>query len=80
MDSNGNFIDTAWYLPSPLGSTLANAMLMRNDGSVVIGANSNINGGVMIFFDASGVVQWSAKLDSTQFAATKINSLNLPQQ
>jgi hypothetical protein len=75
MDSNGNFIDTAWYLPSPLGSTLANAMLMRNDGSVVIGATSNLIGGVMIFFDASGAVQWSAKLDSTQFAATKINSL-----
>lgn len=75
MDVNGNFLDTSWYLPSPLGSVLSKSMLMRNDGSIVIGASSNIAGGLLIYFDNQHVVQWVAKMDSTQFAVTKINSL-----
>ncbi|MFN0189449.1 MAG: T9SS type A sorting domain-containing protein, partial [Bacteroidia bacterium] len=75
MDTNGNFLDTSWYLPSPLGSTLSSAMFIRNDGSVVIGANSNIEGGLLLYFNNQHVLQWSAKMDSTQFAVTKINSV-----
>lgn len=75
MDTNGNFLDTSWYLPSPLGSTLSRAMYIRNDGSVVIGANSTIYGGLLLYFDNQHVLQWSAKMDSTQFAVTKINSI-----
>ena len=75
IDVNGNFLDTSWYLPSPLGSVLSKSMLMRNDGSIVIGANSSIAGGLLIYFDNQHVVQWVAKMDSTQFAVTKINSL-----
>ena len=75
MDVNGNFLDTSWYLPSPLGSVLSKSMLMRSDGSIVIGASSNIAGGLLIYFDNQHVVQWVAKMDSTQFAVTKINSL-----
>ncbi len=75
IDVNGNFLDTSWYLPSPLGSVLSKSMLMRNDGSIVIGASSNIAGGLLIYFDNQHLVQWVAKMDSTQFAVTKINSL-----
>ncbi len=76
MDPAGNFLDTAWYLPSLLGNTLAKDMLVRNDGSVVIGASSNLHGGIIVFFDLAGVVQWTAKIDSTQFALTRVNSLD----
>ncbi|MBK9399688.1 MAG: SBBP repeat-containing protein [Bacteroidetes bacterium] len=75
LSPNGVFLDTAWYLPSPLGSTLATSMLVRNDGSVALGALSNINGGVIVYFDNTLNQQWSAKIDSTQFAVTKVNSL-----
>lgn len=75
LDQNGVFLDTAWYLPSPLGSTLATSMLVRNDGSVALGALSNINGGLIVYFDNTLALQWSAKIDSTQFAVTKVNSL-----
>ena len=77
LDANGNFLDTAWYLPSPLGSTHACSMQIRSDGSVVVGANSNINGGLLLYFNNQHVFQWAAKLDSTAFAATKINSVAL---
>lgn len=77
MDTNGNFLDTAWYLPTPLGSTLAKSMIVRNDGSVVLGVNSNINGGLIIYFDDQFNFQWAAKIDSTLFTATKVNSLAL---
>ncbi|MBL7924084.1 MAG: hypothetical protein JNL88_07790 [Bacteroidia bacterium] len=77
MDQNGTFLDTAWYLPAPMGSTLASAMVIRNNGSVVLGANSNINGGLLLYFDNQQVFQWAAKLDSTQFAATRVNSVAL---
>ncbi|MBK7965184.1 MAG: hypothetical protein IPK10_07750 [Bacteroidetes bacterium] len=58
-----------------LGNVFSNSMVMRSDGSVAIGANSNVLGGLLIYFDNQLDYQWSAKLDSTQFTVTKINSL-----
>lgn len=75
MDNNGNFLDTTWLQPAPLGNLFSNSMVMRSDGSVAIGANSNVLGGLLIYFDNQLDYQWSAKMDSTQFAVTKINSL-----
>lgn len=75
VDPNGNVIDTAWYLPSPAGNTFAKSILMRNDGSVAVGALSNLLGGITLLFDVTGTVQWVAKIDSTPFATTRVNSL-----
>ena len=75
MDSNGNFLDTAWYLPYPLGSTLAKSMFVRSDGSIVIGANSSISGGLLLFFNDQFSFQWAAKVDSTPSAVTRISSV-----
>jgi len=50
-------------------------MLMRNDGSVAIGALSNLLGGITVFFDPAGTVQWVAQIDSTPFASTRVNSV-----
>jgi len=75
VDPNGTFIDTAWYLPTPAGNTFAKSVLMRNDGSVAIGALSNLLGGITMLFDPSGAVQWVAQIDSTPFASTRVNSL-----
>ena len=79
MDQNGTFLDTVWYNTVPGYNTLSKQMEVRSDGSVVVAAESNILGGLLIYFDPTGVVTWSAKIDSTQFASTKINSVaNFP--
>jgi uncharacterized delta-60 repeat protein len=75
IDQQGNFLDTAWF-PAP-GSILTKSMVIRNDGSVALATNSNINGGMIHFFDASLNPMWSAKLDSTQLALTRANSISL---
>ena len=75
VDPNGTFLDTAWYLPTPTGNTFAKSVLMRNDGSVAIGAVSNLLGGITMLFDPAGTVQWVAQIDSTPFATTRVNSL-----
>ena len=75
VDPNGTFLDTAWYLPTPTGNTFAKSMLMRNDGSVALGALSNLLGGITVFFDPAGTVQWVAQIDSTPFAFTRVNSV-----
>lgn len=75
LDQNGTFLDTVWYNTVPGINTLPKAMAIRSDNSVVLAAESNIFGGLVIFFDPTGSVLWSAKIDSTQFAATRINSV-----
>lgn len=75
MDAAGNFLDTTWM---PLtGSTLITAMDIRNDGSVAATANSNINGGIVFSTDAALNFVWSQKIDTTQFALTRANSIDL---
>ncbi len=75
VDANGNFIDTVTYQPAQSSSILAKSMLMRNDGSVAIGAESNIDGGIILFFDPSGTTLWTQEIDTTQFAVTRVNSI-----
>ncbi|MFM9008054.1 MAG: SBBP repeat-containing protein [Bacteroidota bacterium] len=75
VDPNGTFLDTAWYLPTPTGNTFAKSMLMRNDGSVAIGAVSSFQGGITLRFSQSATLQWLAQIDSTPFAFTRVNSL-----
>lgn len=79
LNQNGTFLDTVWYNTVPGYNTLPKAMAIRTDNSVVLAAESNVQGGLIIYFDPTGNVSWSAKIDSTQFAATKINSVaNFP--
>ncbi len=79
LDQNGTFLDTVWYNTVPGYNTLSKQMLMRNDGSIVVAAESNVQGGLVIYFDPTGNVTWSAKIDSTQFASTKVNAVaNFP--
>lgn len=75
LSQNGTFLDTAWYTTVPGYNTLPKAMVVRADNSVVLAAESNVQGGLVIYFDPSGAVSWLAKIDSTQFAATKVNSV-----
>lgn len=74
VDQNGNFIDTAWYAGA--GSTHAKSMAIRNDGSIALGAGSSVNGGIVVFFDASFNAAWSAKVDSTAGALTRAGSVD----
>jgi uncharacterized delta-60 repeat protein len=76
-DQNGNFTDTSWFA-SP-GSILAVEMEIAGNGSIAIAANSNINGGILVYYDSTFQTVWSAKIDSTQFAATKANCISLYQ-
>jgi hypothetical protein len=75
MNTNGNFLDTNWYLPVIPENVLAKNIAIRSDGSVAVAALSNLQGGVLVYFDPAGNVSWTAKLDSTPFTATKINSV-----
>jgi hypothetical protein len=75
VDPQGNFLDTAWV--SITGSTLARSMITRNDGSIALSASSSIHGGIIIFFNSMFKYAWSAKIDSTQFAVTRANSIGL---
>lgn len=71
----GVFLDTAWY-PSYLpGISYADKMLVRNDGSVAICGTASIIGGYIAFFDNQLNYQWTAMVDSTQFALTRANSI-----
>ncbi|MBP6334416.1 MAG: T9SS type A sorting domain-containing protein [Bacteroidia bacterium] len=74
-DQNGMFIDTAWHDNPPLGNTFAKSMAIRNDGSVALAASSSSTDGIVIFFDAAFNHAWTVKTDSTQFAATRSNSV-----
>jgi hypothetical protein len=76
-DQNGNFTDTSWFVAP--GSVLAVEMEIGDNGSIAIAANSNINGGIVVYYDSTFQPFWSAKIDSTQFAATKANSICLYQ-
>lgn len=75
LDQNGTFLDTVWYNTVPGYNTLPKAMAIRSDNSVILAAESNVLGGLVVYFDPTGNVTWSAKIDSTQFAATRINSV-----
>ncbi|HNS12881.1 MAG TPA: T9SS type A sorting domain-containing protein [Bacteroidia bacterium] len=75
IDQNGNFIDTSWYNNTSTGSILANSMDIRFDGSIALTVNSNILGGLIIYFDNSMNAVWQSKIDSTQFAITRANSV-----
>lgn len=75
MDASGNFLDTAEYVSVVFGAQFASSMIVRTDGSVVIGGNSN-NGGYIAFFDDQLNYQWTALIDSTPFSATKVNRIS----
>ncbi len=76
VNQNGDFLDTTWYGGSSTGSLLARSMAIRNDGSIALAASSSIDGGVIIYFDATFNVGWTAKIDSAQFALTRANCVD----
>lgn len=75
MDTNGNFLDTNWYFPAVPANILAKNMVIRTDGSVAVVASSSLEGGILVYFNPGGVVSWTAKMDSTPFTLTRINSI-----
>jgi len=77
MNSAGVFLDTIWYNSGTTGVSFANTMIVRSDGSVVIGGTASIIGGFLAYFDDQLNYQWTAQIDSTPFALTRVNSLAL---
>jgi len=73
LDQQGNFTDTVWYTGP--GSVIASAMDIDPNGSIGIAANSSTAGGMLIVFDSSLSLRWAAKIDSTQFAISRANSV-----
>ncbi len=77
VDQSGNFIDTAALGGPAIGSILSTSMAVGSSGSVALSAVSNIHGGIVIHFDPTLSQSWWAKIDSTPFAATHANSLDI---
>lgn len=75
MNSDGVFLDTVWFDSGTTGISFANSMIVQNDGSVVIGGVASVIGGYLAYFDDQLNYQWTAQIDSTPFAYTKVNAL-----
>ncbi len=76
MSVAGNFLDTIWYNNVSTGVQFANSMLVRTDGSVVLCGTASISGGYLAYFDDQLNHQWTALIDSTPSAITKVNSVS----
>lgn len=72
VNGNGLFTDTIWT--GATGSVLATSLDIFDNGSMVIGANSSINGGIVLYYDSAFATTWTSKIDTTQFAITKVNT------
>ncbi len=77
VDQSGNFTDTVQFGSAVTGSILSTSMDIGSNGTVALTAASNIHGGIIIHFDAAFSQVWWAEIDSTPFAATRANSVDL---
>jgi hypothetical protein len=76
MSTDGNFIDTVWYNTVSTGVQFASSMLVQADGSVVLSGTASISGGYVAYFDDQLNYQWTALIDSTPFAITRVNNVS----
>jgi len=61
--TDGEGLDSGYYATAS-GSQFASAMVLRNDGSIVLGTNGGLVGAALICFDSLLAVQWVAQMDS----------------
>lgn len=76
MSTSGNFLDTIWYNNVSTGVQFANSMLVKANGSVVLSGTASVSGGYLAYFDDQLNYQWTALIDSTPFAFTRVNGIS----
>jgi uncharacterized delta-60 repeat protein len=60
--TDGEGLDTGYYASA--NNQFASGMVLRDDGSVVLGTNGGVSGAALICFDSLLTVQWVAQVDS----------------
>lgn len=75
MNTQGDFLDTLWYLPAPSGSVVPVSMLVQPNGEIALTALSNLLGGLVMYVDPTFTLSWVARIDSTQFVVTRANAI-----
>lgn len=73
MDRDGNFLDSKRLTHTD--NSFVKSFQIHSNGNMALAISSNINGGLLLFCDAALNLLWQAKLDSTQFAVTRANSV-----
>jgi hypothetical protein len=74
INTSGQFLDTAFYIPTPRDNTFPKTMLVQNDGSVIVGATSSSMGGLILKFDIGFNIEWVARIDSSTILSS-VNTL-----
>jgi hypothetical protein len=74
MNTNGQVLNTVAYTTTPKTNIFPKTMLVKSDGSIVIGNASASYGGLLLYYDANFNLQWSARIDST-LTLSRVNCL-----
>ncbi len=74
MNTNGQVLNTIAYTTTPKTNIFPKTMLVKTDGSIVIGNASALYGGLLLYYDTNFNLQWTARIDSALTSA-RVNCL-----
>lgn len=74
MNTNGQVLNTVAYTTTPRTTIFPRTMLVKTDGSIVIGNTSTLYGGLILYYDTNFNLQWNARIDSSLTTA-RVNCL-----